>query len=727
MPNILDHVRSLEGRFDLDAYRRVVGWANAFKEGDAAIGVAAPDEASRALARELLAVTTVGDVHDHPLHEDEVQRAAWDAVDPAALERVRGWTLGDLATFLRDGPEAEIPGLARGLSSDVIACVVRLLSDEELRTVGARVFHPLPGRDIGSRGFLGARIQPNSPTDDPEDIVWQVFDAFAYAVGDVLAGTNPVDSRPESVAAVEHALQDVIRAFGLEDVLPHCVLAHIDVQAEVERAHPGSTVLWFQSVAGTESANRTFGISTEGMLEHARSRTGPFGLYLETGQGADFTNGHAHGFDMVAHESRKYGLARALRRAIAEAHPDGRAWLHVNDVAGFIGPEVFRTREQLVRCCLEDIVMGKLHGLTIGLDVCSTLHMGVTPSDLDWCLDRIVPASPAYLMALPTKNDPMLSYLTTGYHDHVRLRERFGTRVDGAMWEFFRRLGVVDDEGRPTERFGDPNHVFLRYRRAKGDTRSDDAILAEGRERMAAVASRGVPLAVGHGAHPWEPPRALADEVDRLFADAKESLRTELPEDFLEELPHAVVLSTRSADREDYIAHPVTGESLAAASERALTALAAGRAALPDVQIVVSDGLNARALTDDGHLLPYLTVVRARLVADGWDVARELVVLRNGRVRAGYRCGELLLRDGRDPTARHAVLHVIGERPGSGHHSFSAYLTVATVSDWSAPRTVDHDATRVVSGISDTALAPAIAAEHTATLLERMFGRVPAG
>ena len=146
--------------------------------------------------------------------------------------------------------------------------------------------------------------------------------------------------------------------------------------------------------------------------------------------------------------------------------------MHLNDVAGFIGPEVFRTKEQLVRVCLEDTVMGKLHGLTIGLDICSTLHMDVTLDDLDWCIEQVMPANPAYLMALPTKNDPMLSYLTTAYQDHVRVRERFGYKVDDRMWAFFQRLGVIDAAGQPTQHFGDPRWVYLQYRRALRDAPS---------------------------------------------------------------------------------------------------------------------------------------------------------------------------------------------------------------------------------------------------------------
>ncbi len=720
MTSVLQYVLEQCGHFDRALYARVLGAANAFKEGDAAIDVAAPDDAARQRARAMLAATTVAEIHEHPLFEDGVERLVRETTDVAAYAHVHALTLGELKQRVLTAPEDEIKTLAPGLHSDVIACVVRLMSDDELRSAGARIFHPLPGSCIGARGYLGARVQPNSPTDDPEDIVWQVFNAWSFAVGDVLLGTNPVDSRPESVAAVQAALRDVLESFELDHVLPHCVLAHIDVQAEVEALHPGSTALWFQSLAGTDAANETFGISVDGMRTYARSRKGPFGLYLETGQGADFTNGHGNGFDMVAHEARKYGFARALAGDIRAARNGADPWLHLNDVAGFIGPEVFRTREQLVRCCLEDIVMGKLHGLTIGLDVCSTLHMDVTLDDLDWCLDRIVPAAPAYLMALPTRNDPMLSYLTTSFQDHVRLREQFGTRVDDRMWAFFQRLGVIDDQGRPTQHFGDPNWVHYRYCRARGDERPADAILTAGEQAMAAVQARGVPLAVGHGEQPWTLQPALDTELRRLYADAKQSLWAELSPEWIAELSAALPIASGSADREDYVTHPVTGEQLGAAGHATLEQLrAAWGDDVPDVQLVVSDGLNARAITDDGHVLPFLDLLRRALEEDGHRVCPDVIVITGGRVRAGYRCGEILFGRPDDDDAR-SIVHVIGERPGSGHHNFSAYVTSATAHAWNRADSVDHDITRVVSGISDTALEPQLAAAQVVQLHARL-------
>lgn len=716
--SLFQRVRDIAGGFDEALYKQILGAANPFKEGDAIAGVAAADEASRQNARTLLGNTLIREIDAHPPIRDSLTDLLRSDLDPKAAAATAEMTLGELKQFLLDRDEDAIKAIMPGLSSAAIGCVVKLMTDRELIAVGAKVFNPLPNSRIGARGYLGARIQPNSPTDDVDDIRWQVLAGWAFAVGDVVLGTNPVANTPESVAAVEGTLKDLLVTFGLEDALPRCVLAHIDVQAEVERQHPGSTALWFQSLAGSDAANRTFDVSTEKMLAYADARTGPFGLYFETGQGADFTNGHAQGLDMVLHEARKYGFARALSRRVAQARARAglapEPWVHVNDVAGFIGPEVFRTREQLVRCCLEDIVMGKLHGLCIGLDVCSTLHMDVSLDDLDWCLDRVMPANPAYLMALPTKIDPMLGYLTTGYHDHVRLREKFGYKVNDRMWSFFRELGVIDDRGRPTEHFGDPLWVYLKYRRRKADPRGDDEILAEGRARLESVRGHGVFVAQGHGTRPWEPEPALDAAVRRIYTDAKRSIWAELPPAFIAQVPDVLHAETRSADRTDYILHPESGERLSPRALEAIRALRARQAGAYDIQIVVSDGLNALAITDAGHLAPFLARLREQLLRAGYRPAPENIVVTSGRVRAGYRIGEALF--GGLP-GRRAILHVIGERPGTGHHTFSVYITAPPGLVWGREGEVDHNITKVVSGIATTALPPARGADETLKLL----------
>ena len=725
--DLITYNRRIQGAFDQTLYQRLLGAANEFKEGDQYLGVAAADATSRENARLLLGRTRIGDLVAHPIFEDAVSRYIDRSVDPDVGNELADWTMDRLHRFLLESNEPQIKRIVPGLRSDVIACVVKLMSNEELVAVGSKVFNRLPGSQIGARGYLGARIQPNSPTDNVDDIQWQVFNGFAFAVGDVLLGTNPVSSEVGSVAAIESALAEILETFQLEEAMPHCVLAHVDVQAEVERRHPGSTALWFQSLAGVEDANKTFDISVAKMVRHAAARTGRYGLYFETGQGADATNGHGKGFDMVIHEARKYGFARALTREVARAQQRaGRRpapWVHVNDVAGFIGPEIFRTREQLVRCCLEDIVMGKLHGLTIGLDVCSTLHMDVDLDDLDWCIEQIVPAAPAYLMALPTKNDPMLSYLTTGFQDHVRVRENFGYKVNDRMWQFFQTLGVIDRNGYPTERFGRPTWVYLKFRRAKGDGRSDTEILAEGERKIAEVRARGVFIAEGQGARPWIVEPKLDRRIRHLYDDSKICIWTEVSREFIGAISNVVPVRSLSKDRTDYILHPPTGEKLDQASVARIDRLRKTHGGSYDVQIVISDGLNALAITDPMHLAPYLENVRTRLAVAGYEPAVEPIFVKGGRVRAGYRIGELLFGKLADADSHRAILHVIGERPGSGHHAFSVYITASPVSTWTRTGVTDHNITKVVSGIADTALSPTQAASVTLDILQQMSSR----
>jgi len=719
--SVINYIQRTTGQFDLNLYRQLIGAANPFKEGDETLGIAATNDAHRHLARQLLANTTIQEIEQHTLFVDELQALIQQTT--ADTSSIANWTLGELKEYILIQPEEEIKKVMPSLSSDVIGCVVKLMTNSELIRVGQKVFTPLAGSQIGSKGYMGARIQPNSPTDNVDDIRMQVFCAWSYAVGDLVLGTNPVSSTPESVARIENTLHDIITTFGLEEVLPNCVLSHIDVQAEVEKRQSGTTGIWFQSLAGTVNANKTFDVTIEKMLNHTAQRTGRYGLYAETGQGADFTNGHGEGFDMVIHESRKYGFIRALKQTLSKGVPPEKApWVHVNDVAGFIGPEVFKTKEQLVRCCLEDTVMGKLHGLTIGLDICSTLHMDVTLDDLDWCIEQVMPANPAYLMALPTKNDPMLSYLTTAFNNHVKIRAQFNYKVNDAMWAFFKKLQVIDEDGQATEHFGDPLWVYYQYRLAKNDTRTKEAIYEEGTKLIAEIEGRGVPITKGYGENIWDLPPKLDAEVRHLYEDAKLSLWTEITPAFVASIPHAVSIRTTSMNKKDYVYHPESGEQLAPQALATLNKIQQNWGKhIPDVQIIISDGLNAKALMDEGHLLPFLSLLKQSLKAQGYTVAKENILITYGRVRAGYLCGEALF--GNAPASKKAsgIIHLIGERPGSGHHNFSAYLSAPSQGTWSKKGTVDHNISKVVSGISDTALSPALAVEETVRIFSELF------
>jgi len=718
--DIFDYIQQEKGAFDQTLYRQILGAANEYKEGDETIYVAALDQDSRNHARELLGNTTIDKLNQHSVFKDDIQQLIVKSTPENS--NLAKWSMNKLKTFVLNQPEDTIKEITPFLHSDIIACLVKLLNNEELIQVSQKVFNPLPNSKIGSKGYMGARVQPNSPTDNIEDITWQVFNAWSYAVGDVVLGTNPVSSEVASVAKIEHALLDIIQTFNLEETIPNCVLSHVDVQAEVEKEYPDTTGIWFQSIAGTVAANKTFDVTIEKMLKYASQRDGQFGFYAETGQGADLTNGHAEGFDMVMHESRKYGFLRALKQKISALRPNNKSWVHVNDVAGFIGPEVFKTREQLVRCCLEDTVMGKLHGLTIGLDICSTLHMDVNLEDLDWCIEQVMPANPAYLMALPTKNDPMLSYLTTAFNNHVKVREQFGYKVNDAMWDFFKKIQVIDKDGKPTQHFGDPTWVYYQYRKAKNDKRSFQEIAKEGKKCIQRIQERGVPIAQGYGENIWDLQPKLDQEIHRLYNDAKVSLWTELSSQFTESIPAAIAISTASKNRKDYVYHPESGEVLSTKSVDKVTEIRSSwKNNIPDLQVVISDGLNARALMDEGHLFPFLTQLHSLLSSRNYSVSNNHILITSGRVRAGYACGELLFGKKSSNAKNHGIIHIIGERPGSGHHNFSAYLTVASSNLWHAKGVVDHDISRVVSGISDTALSPKNAAKLTVKILDDLF------
>ena len=205
--DVFAYIKRIKGKYDQKLYQQVIGAANDFKEGDVTIGVGAKDDATRKIARELLANTKIKDLYEHPLLVDDLQKLIWKTTDQAQYEKVKDWTMGQLKEFLLTKSEPEIKGIMNGLTSDTIGCVPKLMTNDELIALGQKIFNPLPGTQMGAKGYMGARIQPNSPTDHPDDVIWQTINAFAYATGDIVIGTNPVDSQVASVAAVEESAQ----------------------------------------------------------------------------------------------------------------------------------------------------------------------------------------------------------------------------------------------------------------------------------------------------------------------------------------------------------------------------------------------------------------------------------------------------------------------------------------------------------------------------------------
>jgi ethanolamine ammonia-lyase large subunit len=679
------------------ALRQLFVLANAYKEGDLAVG-GTRDENVRADARRALGAVTVGEIRRTVVVDDAVttsldrsRERRFDAdLDPSTVAQLKAVLLGPgAASWARRHRDA--------LPSEAAAAVVKIMTNDELSLVARSLFNPHDGTGvtIGSPHHLGSRIQPNSPGDSDDEILFSVLEGLCRGCGDTIIGLNPASDDVDSIARLEQLLEQVVRRLNLPT--RYCVLSDIVKQREAQRRV--SVDVGFQSLAGT---SRTLagmaGLDVDGLVEIARHFDG---LYFETGQGSSVTNGTAEGVDMVTLEARAYGLARHVRRSLNAGAPDLR-WMIVNDVAGFIGPEVFATAAQLERACLEDVVMAKVQGLTMGLDVCSTFHMGIAPRDLRDLTRRIArSAAPAYLMAVAGNSDPMLGYLTTAFRDHPPLRSHLGRRMTTAMEERLRTLCAFGEEDAgPAIGVA---RLYAAYMQAGGDRRTSTALEEAGARQIASLRDRGFDLGIAH--------QADADRrVEALYAHARAALYSTVQDAVVRDATlRSVRVRSAATGRDDYLAHPPAGERLAGDGARAIASLHEGRP--PGVQMVVSDGLNANAI--NAQLRAVLPPLRRRLAAAGHHVAETDIVVENGRVRAGYEIGGLV--------GAELVVHLIGERPGTGLDAVSAYVTYGRDEHgrfrWS--RALDHSSTTAICGVHPRGRPPDVAVEEIAAVVTR--------
>jgi len=352
--------------------------------------------------------------------------------------------------------------------------------------------------------------------------------------------------------------------------------------------------------------------------------------------------------------------------------------------------------------------MAKLHGLTMGLDVCATFHMGIAPDTLHDRTERIVErAAPAYLMAVAGNADPMLGYLTTSFREHPRLRRRAGKQIASAMRGRLTALGIADD----SPDAGKTAMLYAMYAKAGGDRRSSESLRDEGARKLRELRRRGYDL----GGDDGDDHRA---RLDAIYRQARRALYATLDQHVIDDVsPLHARARTRAVDREDYLAHPPSGERLREEDVRIVAALYSSRR--PQVQIVISDGLNADAVNEQVRAL--LPPLRRRLTDAGCHVGEIDVVIENGRVRAGYHAGGIV-----DATI---VVHLIGERPGSGLNTMSAYLTYgrdeAGQPRWRAD--LDHACTTAVCGIHPRGKTPAAAVDEIARTIGRMLDQRRSG
>ena len=675
--------------------RRILALANAFKEGDLAVG-GTHDDRLRGEARRALRQLTLGAIWRTTLVDDGITAALARSRDRRVDADLDGLTVERVSAILL-GPDgaAWARRYSAALSSEAIAAVAKVLTNDELSVVARALFNPLAGDGvaIGAPSHFGSRIQPNSPGDDEREILFSVLEGLSHGCGDVIIGLNPAADDLDTIVRLEQLLERIVRRLGLPTRF--CVLSDI-VKQNAARARTRVDV-GFQSLAGTSRALAGMvGLDADGLLDLVR---GFDGLYFETGQGSEVTNGAAEGIDMVTLEARSYGLARHLWR---EA---GRPWTIVNDVAGFIGPEVFGSAEQLERACLEDAVMAKLHGLTMGLDVCATFHMGIPPAALRGLTERIAErAAPAYLMAVAGNADPMLGYLTTSFREHPRLRQRLGRRIVSPMERRLTALGVLGRDGRP--RPGDDTIAALYATYARGGDGQPLSLLeAEGLHHLQVLRERGFDLG------DVDPLTADA-RLEAIYAHARHALYAAVDDGAIREAsPRSVRVRSTAASRDDYLAHPPSGEQLADDGARLILALGAARR--PGVQLVVSDGLNADAINEQVRVL--LPPLRKFLADAGCHVGETDIVVQNGRVRLGYVIGGLVGAD--------TVVHVLGERPGTGLNTASAYVTYGRdpLGQWRWSRDLDHSATTAICGIHTKGKPPHVAAAEIARVVARML------
>jgi len=439
--------------FTFHTVKEVLGRASEARSGDEQAGLAARSLRERAAAKRVLAGLTLRELREAPsvaYEADEVTRVIEDHLDDGIWRRVSGWTLGELRDWiLSDRTTGEDIGpLSRALPPEAVAGVASLMSNLDL-VVAARKIRVVVrcNATLGLPGRISSRLQPNHPTDDVAGILAAVRDGLSFGNGDAVIGVNPATESVDNVIAILRAVKGLMRRYAIPT--QNCVLAHVTLQMKaLERGAPMDLI--FQSIAGSEGANRNFGVSVallDEAMDMARrlgTARGPNVMYFETGQGTALSANAHDGTDQLTMEARAYGLARRYSPFL------------VNSVVGFIGPEYLYDGKQIMRAGLEDHFMGKLSGISMGCDACYTNHAVADQNDQENLEMLLAAAGVNYLMGIPMGDDLMLNYNTTSFHNNAALRQVFGYRPTPEFEAWMDRMGLWRN-GRLTDRAGDPS------------------------------------------------------------------------------------------------------------------------------------------------------------------------------------------------------------------------------------------------------------------------------
>ena len=419
--------------------------ATPLRSGDVLAGIAAADATERVAAQRALADLPLRRLLEEPVvpyETDEVTRLILDGHDGIAFAPVAAMTVGDLRDWLlsdaADG--AALTRLASGLTPEIAAAVSKIMRLQDLVTVAAKCRVVTRFRNtIGLEGRLSTRLQPNHPTDDVAGIAAVILDGLMLASGDAVIGINPATDSLDKYIELTRFLDRLRQRLGLPG--QSCVLAHVTTAlAAIERGAPVDLV--FQSIAGTEAANRHFGVDLA-LLGEARAAALALGrftlgnnvMYFETGQGSALSAEAHHGVDQQTLEARAYAVARAFDPLL------------VNTVVGFIGPEYLYNGKEIMRAGLEDHFCGKLLGLPMGCDACYTNHAEADQDDMDALITLLGVAGCTYIMGVPGADDVMLSYQSSSFHDALYLRRALGKRPAPEFEAWLESVGITGPTG----------------------------------------------------------------------------------------------------------------------------------------------------------------------------------------------------------------------------------------------------------------------------------------
>lgn len=438
-------------KFAFPTIKDVLCRASEPRSGDVQAGLAPRSMREMAAAKLVLAGLTLKQLHEAPsipYEKDEVTRVVVDDLNMPAFQRVCGWTLADLREWILnpDTTSEEVSALSPGLTPEMVSGCAKLMSNMDL-VMAAKKIHVVVrcNNTLGLPGRISSRLQPNHPRDEVKGVLAAVKDGLSFGNGDAVIGVNPATGSVQKTADILKGVKDFMRQWRVPT--QNCVLSHLTVQMKaMEQGAPLD--LMFQSIAGSEGANRNFGVSVS-LIAEAHDMTlregtaqGPNVMYFETGQGTALSANAHDGTDQMTMEARAHGLARRYKPFL------------LNSVVGFIGPEYLRDAKEITRAGLEDLFMGKLMGIPMGCDACYTNHANADQNDQENLEMLLAMAGVNYLMGIPMGDDVMLNYQTTSFHNNAALRELLGLRPAPEFEKWMEENGLWRG-GRLTKRAGD--------------------------------------------------------------------------------------------------------------------------------------------------------------------------------------------------------------------------------------------------------------------------------